>query len=263
VKLAAAVLVVAACGKSAPRPPPDAGAATWSVKLASADAVLPDGLVVEIDGAVVEPEENVEGKYWYRQIEQPAGEPPPGARATYPGPCGITELPLTWDDHQLAKHKRTARFTRPPGARVAVHVDNRDAPATAIAIGETRLPVEAGAVTTLFVDVPAGCAPEVRVGDEVVGGLAGAQPIVVDPSGKHCYEHRTAHYSTIAGGVVTDRAVAPARFHALAEPIDHFLSDPPQQLRVEIGDRTHRKILAAVTCGARGARPGATGRRGR
>jgi hypothetical protein len=263
VKLFWVALALAACGKSAPRPPPDAGVTTWSVKLASADAVLPDGLVVEIEGVVVEPEENVEGKYWYRAFSLPADAPPPGARATYPGPCGVTDLVLTWDDHQLAKHKRTARFTRPPGARVTVHVDNRDAAASSVAIGETRLPVEAGAVSTVYVDVPAACAPDVRIGDEVVGPLGSAQQIVVDPSGTHCYEHRTAYYNTIAGGVVADRTLAPARLHVLAEPIDHFLSEPPQQLRVQIGDRTDRKILAAITCGARGARPGAKGRRGR
>jgi hypothetical protein len=249
----AVAVLAAACGKSAPRPPPDAGIVTWSVTIASSDAVLPDGLVVEIDGAVVEADQHPAPKgglepYWYRSLDRAADAPPPGARATYPGPCGVTELVLTWDDHLLAKHKRTARFTRPPGARITVHVDNRDGVATAVAIGETRLPIEAGAATTLFVDVPDACAPDVRIGDEVVGPLGKAQQIVVDPSGKHCYEHRTAYYNTIAGGIIADSAVAPARLHVLADPIDHFLSEPPQQLRVQIGDRTDRKILAAVDC---------------
>jgi len=256
--LAAAAL--AACGKDARRAPADAGTARYEISVESGEGVLPEDVIVEIDGVAVDAEERHDPRgagvapVWRRTVEVRADAPVPTARATFNGPCGRAELPLTWTERG---HARAARFVRPAGQDVTVYVDNRDAAATTVAIGVRRFPVAAGAPTSVRVFVPDACsALDVRVADETVGALpprtSAPVDVLVDPVGTHCYAWRVVAYNSLGIANGNGRVVTPiswARFHVLPAHLAYYLTDAPPAIAPTAGAaELERSVLAAVPC---------------
>jgi hypothetical protein len=182
--------------------------------------------------------------------------------------CGWREFPIRLDQHWNIDQVRaqaekgeaityTAHMPDFPGSLGSLWVDTRGSSGGELGLGPLKIPVPAGTPTRLSVDTCDAPIP-VTFDGTPVGEIPAASPgaysqptVMIDPSGRHCYQQYDVWYAPEnvgGGGKSKPVALSGRKLYFSPEFIAYVLEEPPSMTMAPNGTYPQYRALVDAEC---------------